>query len=159
MQHPRLRHLKKLRLRLMRLSEFIATCRSGDAIAPILSAVPCHLYESISSVSLHDLVDVGVTDSLRSRLIQISQSVTSHVVECPLCSAKGFFCEACRQGPPLYSFEVSDVRQCRECQAYFHKNCYKGIILKPTDLTGKRGSNCPSCLRSRPGSRSNSFIS
>jgi hypothetical protein len=42
-----------------------------------------------------------------------------------LCFARGFLCEGCHSGEPLFPFQLKEVRQCQDCKSCYHKKCVK----------------------------------
>lgn len=72
--------------------------------------------------SLQDLVDVR-----QGRLVPDLQAATvaceGHIKrDCPLCQARGFFCELCDSDRVIFPFD-GDVKQCPTCRSAFHTMC------------------------------------
>ena len=85
--------------------------------------------------SLNDFCSIRLGIYLKRLKKQLEVAV-KHIVEsdCPLCLAKGFYCEKCRKSDLIFPFQ-NGVYQCPNCFACFHEKCFR----KP----------CGKCLRQK----------
>jgi len=92
-----------------------------------------HLCDSVHHYSLKDLVHVE-NGSLVEFMMKATNTLISHIVNCDLCKAKGFFCEFCNHNEILFPFQLKKVVQCQHCKSFFHRKCYVQ-------------AQCPKCMR------------
>jgi len=134
-QVPLLRDARIMRKKLYYLREFMNSCPRllpTDPVAVSLCTLPGYLIENFDLCSLSDLVD---TAGLVDKILALADGCQKHIMACPVCSARGSYCEICRSDDPIYSFQVAEVTQCKQCGGIFHKTCFV-----------KTGF-CPKCLR------------
>ncbi|KAG1679355.1 Pleckstrin y domain-containing family M member 3 [Nymphon striatum] len=93
-----------------------------------------YLYEHIHLYALSDLLNI-TNGSLIQYLQKIVNFAIKHVLQCRLCSAKGFICEVCNSTKVIYPFELNKTYRCEGCHAVYHAFCMKDH--RP----------CPKCLR------------
>ncbi|XP_043231760.1 uncharacterized protein LOC122386540 [Amphibalanus amphitrite] len=129
--------VRLLRVRLVFLNAFLHTCRSGAA-ADLERRLQGrrHLCEHVHLYAPVDLRDTR-NGSLASTLQTVVEFAVEHVMNCSLCSQRGFVCEFCRDENIIYPFELETTRQCRQCCGLYHSRCWR----RPTP--------CPRCERYR----------
>lgn len=129
--------LQILRNQLNYLRAYLYTCRE-----PIIEELQKqmwpreYMYEHIHQYSISDLMQVK-DGSLAEQLEKVVKFGTDHVLNCWLCSQKGFLCEICNLSKPLFPFDTRNVYRCNLCSGVFHKTCQDS--LKP----------CPRCKRKK----------
>ncbi|XP_008553637.1 pleckstrin homology domain-containing family M member 1 [Microplitis demolitor] len=129
--------LRTLRIQLNLLRAYLFTCRE-----PIIESLQKkvsprdYLYEHVHQYSVSDLLDVP-SGSLAQQLQKIVEFARNHVLNCWLCSQKGFICEICNNPKVIYPFDMASTYRCGECNAVFHADC----------LNSKKP--CPKCERKR----------
>jgi len=63
-----------------------------------------------------------------ARLETLLQHCVTHVLGCPLCTAKGFICEICnRDDDVLFPFQLHKTVQCRNCNTVYHRQCFEKV--------------------------------
>ncbi|CAF0946724.1 unnamed protein product [Didymodactylos carnosus] len=94
-----------------------------------------HLYQSIHTYSLHDIVTLK---KLHLTLNNTIINAKTHVLTCVLCSQKGYFCEICKNRKEiLYPFDdLNFISCCHKCSAIYHNKCYQFV-----------DKDCPKCYR------------
>lgn len=128
-------HLQELRIQLNFLRAYIFTCRE-----PVIEELQKrvwpreYLYDHVHLYTIADLAQIP-NGSLVLQLEKVVNFAKTHVLECWLCSQKGFICEVCRDPKILYPFETSTTYRCDECSSVFHAKCLN--INMP----------CPKCKR------------
>lgn len=129
--------LQSLRIRLNFIRAYLFTC-----CQPIIDELQKqvwsreYLYEYIHSYSMADLAMIQ-----RGTLAQLLQKTVTfgeqHIINCPLCSVKGFICEICNGPKVLYPFHLDTTFRCQICGAVFHDQCLND------------SQPCPKCERRR----------
>ncbi|KAL0849977.1 hypothetical protein ABMA28_011895 [Loxostege sticticalis] len=128
-------HLQDLRIQLNFLRAYIFTCRE-----PVIEELQKrvwpreYLYDHVHLYTISDLAQIP-NGSLLLQLEKVVNFARSHVLDCWLCSQKGFICEVCRDPKILYPFETSSTYRCDECSSVFHSKCLNANIP------------CPKCKR------------
>ncbi|KAH9634195.1 hypothetical protein HF086_001397 [Spodoptera exigua] len=128
-------HLQELRIQLNFLRAYIFNCRE-----PVIEELQKrvwpreYLYEHLHLYTISDLALIP-NGSLALQLEKVVSFARTHVLECWLCSQKGFICEVCRDPKILYPFETSTTYRCDECSSVFHAKCLNASIP------------CPKCKR------------
>lgn len=116
--------VKCLRLQLHHIKNFLRSCRHADGSREDLMVLPDHLADDPHAFSLDDLVQVK-SGEMQAALKVIVQNGITHIKACPLCSAKGFVCEVCRDGEDiLYPFDLQKVYICQDCKTCYHRACF-----------------------------------
>ncbi|GJQ73965.1 hypothetical protein Trydic_g11882 [Trypoxylus dichotomus] len=95
-----------------------------------------YMYEHIHLYSILDLLQIPDL-SLAKSLEQVVTFGKKHVLDCWLCSHKGFLCELCNSSKVIFPFDVENVYRCEACNAVFHNTCLNAS--KP----------CPKCKRKK----------
>ncbi|XP_049887669.1 uncharacterized protein LOC126382026 [Pectinophora gossypiella] len=128
-------HLQELRIQLNFLRAYIFTCRE-HVIEDLQKRVwpREYLYEHVHLYTISDLAQIP-NGSLVLQLEKVVNFAKAHVLDCWLCSQKGFICEVCRDPKILYPFETSTTYRCDECSSVFHSKCLNANIP------------CPKCKR------------
>ncbi|XP_041974570.1 sorting nexin-29 [Aricia agestis] len=128
-------HLQELRIQLNFLRAYIFTCRE-----PVIEELQKrvwpreYLYDHVHLYTISDLAQIP-NSSLVLQLEKVVNFAKSHVLDCWLCSQKGFICEVCRDPKILYPFETSSTYRCDECSSVFHSKCLNETVP------------CPKCKR------------
>lgn len=127
--------LQELRIQLNFLRAYIFTCRE-HVIEELQKRVwpREYLYDHLHLYTISDLAQIP-NGSLALQLEKVVSFAKTHVLECWLCSQKGFICEVCRDPKILYPFETSSTFRCDECSSVFHAKCLNVSIP------------CPKCKR------------
>lgn len=127
--------LKELRIQLNFLRAYIFTCRE-----PVIEELQKriwpreYLYEHVHLYTISDLAQIP-NGSFALQLEKVVNFAKTHVIDCWLCSQKGFICEVCRDPKILYPFETSTTYRCDECSSVFHAKCLNANVP------------CPKCKR------------
>lgn len=107
--------LHALRIQLNLLRAYLFTCRE-----PIIESLQKkvspreYLYEHVHQYSVSDLLDVP-SGALAQQLQKVVEFARNHVLNCWLCSQKGFICEVCNNPKVIYPFDMeSTYRVIRE---------------------------------------------
>lgn len=128
-------HLQELRIQLNFLRAYIFTCRD-----PVIEELQKrvwpreYLYDHVDLYTISDLAQIP-NGSLVLQLEKVVNFAKAHVLDCWLCSQKGFICEVCRDPKILYPFETSDTYRCDGCSSVFHSKCLNS------------STPCPKCKR------------
>lgn len=129
--------LQSLRIQLNFIRAYLFTC-----CTPIIKELQKqvwsreYLYEHIHRYSIADLM--MIQKNVLSQLLQRTVSFGEHhIMNCSLCSVKGFICEVCTSPKVLYPFHIDTTFRCQTCGAVFHASCLND--LQP----------CPKCERKR----------
>lgn len=137
-----MQELRTLRFRLNLLRAYLYTCRE-----PIIRELQKkvwprdYLYESIHTYMLSDLIKVP-GGTLASELNSVITFARDHVLNCWLCSQKGFICEVCRNPKVIYPFDCGSIYRCSKCYSVYHEACLSS------------SKNCPKCKRLKLRTRS-----
>ncbi|XP_022915202.1 uncharacterized protein [Onthophagus taurus] len=129
--------LQVLRNQLNFLRAYLYTCR--DPIIEEFQKMMWpreYMYEHVHQYSVLDLQEIP-DGTLAGKLREVVDFAKKHVMECWLCSHKGFLCEICDSTKVLFPFDVENVYRCEGCSAVYHKGCLDES--KP----------CPKCKRQR----------
>lgn len=128
-------HLQELRIQLNFLRAYIFTCRE-----PVIEELQKrvwpreYLYDHVHLYTIADLAQIP-NGSLVLQLEKVVNFAKAHVMDCWLCSQKGFICEVCRDPKILYPFETSSTYRCDDCSSVFHAKCLNS------------STPCPKCKR------------
>jgi pleckstrin homology domain-containing family M member 1 len=139
-------HLQDLRIQLNFLRAYIFTCRE-HVIEELQKRVwpREYLYDHVHLYTISDLSQIP-NGSLVFQLEKVVNFAKTHVLDCWLCSQKGFICEVCRDPKILYPFETSTTYRCDECSSVFHSKCLNASIP------------CPKCKRKQSRTSNASLI-
>lgn len=81
-----------------------------------------YYHEHVYRYSINDLLLIP-----KGKLYQILEKAVifgrGHILECPLCSQKGFICEVCDSPKVLYPFDMKTTFRCDACGTIFHSKC------------------------------------
>lgn len=138
--------LQELRIQLNFLRAYIFTCRE-----PVIEDLQKrvwpreYLYDHVHLYTISDLAQIP-NGSLASQLEKVVSFAKSHVLDCWLCSQKGFICEVCRDSKILYPFETSTTYRCDECSSVFHSKCLNENLP------------CPKCKRRQERTSDTSLV-
>ncbi|XP_066593066.1 uncharacterized protein Plekhm1 [Prorops nasuta] len=129
--------LQSLRVQLNLLRAYLFTCREPIIESLHQKVTPRdYLYEHIHQYSIKDLLDIN-NGILAQQLQKVIEFAKCHVINCWLCSQKGFICEVCNNPKVIYPFEVGSTYRCGICNAVFHSTCLNAKMP------------CPKCERKR----------
>lgn len=124
-----------LRERLRLLGDYLLTCRSG-ACKKLHARMGqrTYLLESSMRYSVLDLRQIA-DGQYATFLISLVQHASNHVLNCDLCTQRGFICQICHSDDILFPFQFDITTRCKDCKAVFHLSC----------KTAKNA--CPRCER------------
>lgn len=129
--------LQSLRIQLNLLRAYLFTCREPIIESLQKKVTPRdYLYEHVHQYSVSDLLDIP-NGTLAQQLQKVVEFARNHVINCWLCSQKGFICEICNNPKVIYPFDMESTYRCGACNAVFHAKCLNAN--KP----------CPKCERRR----------
>ncbi|KAJ0181315.1 hypothetical protein K1T71_003400 [Dendrolimus kikuchii] len=138
--------LQELRIQLNFLRAYIFTCRE-----PVIEELQKrvwpreYLYDHVHLYTISDLAQIP-NCSLALQLEKVVNFAKSHVIDCWLCSQKGFICEVCQDPKILYPFETSTTYRCDDCSSVFHAKCLNVNIP------------CPKCRRIQSRTNESSLL-
>ncbi|KAI8503478.1 hypothetical protein Bbelb_184490 [Branchiostoma belcheri] len=128
--------VRDVRQQLYHLRNFLRTCRLGQNLYAEFEKLPDHLTHEPHIYSISDLLQVK-SGELVAPLKDFVEDAVTHVKQCELCQAKGFYCEVCgNDADVIFPFEVQKCSQCALCGSCFHRGCF-------------HNGNCPKCARIR----------
>ncbi|GAM21287.1 hypothetical protein SAMD00019534_044620 [Acytostelium subglobosum LB1] len=130
-RNNQLLRMRNLRRQMYFLKDFLKSCTAdGPSLLGMLHSND-YLASDVDFYSLADLVHYKqLLESLRA----IVARWLNHVESCPLCQAKGSYCEFCDSKETIYPYNIAKVTQCKSCQSIHHKDCFDK-------------NKCPKCLR------------
>ncbi|XP_055693532.1 pleckstrin homology domain-containing family M member 1 [Lutzomyia longipalpis] len=128
--------LQSLRIQLNFIRAYLFTC-NREMMNKFQEQVcgKTYLYEHIHRYSIGDITQQIPKGSLKQLLRKAIQFGQEHILNCRLCSQRGFICEICRSQKVLYPFNIDTTFRCDVCGAVFHDTCLNA--LQP----------CPKCDR------------
>lgn len=98
--------LQTLRVQLNLLRAYLFTCREPIIESFQQKVAPRdYLYEHIHQYSVTDLADIP-NGTLAQQLQKVVEFARNHVLNCWLCSQKGFICEVCNNPKVIYPFDT-----------------------------------------------------
>lgn len=98
--------LQTLRVQLNLLRAYLFTCREPVIESLQQKVAPRnYLYEHIHQYSISDLADIP-NGTLAQQLQKVVEFARNHVLNCWLCSQKGFICEVCNNPKVIYPFDT-----------------------------------------------------
>lgn len=101
--------LQSLRIRLNLLRAYLFTCREPIIESLQKKVTPReYLYEHVHQYSVSDLLDVP-SGALAQQLQKVVEFARQHVLDCWLCSQKGFICEVCSNPKVIYPFDMEST--------------------------------------------------
>ncbi|XP_035675398.1 run domain Beclin-1-interacting and cysteine-rich domain-containing protein-like isoform X1 [Branchiostoma floridae] len=128
--------VRDVRQQLYHLRNFLRTCRLGQNLYSEFKKLPDHLTHDPHVFSISDLLQVK-NGELIGPLKDFVEDAVTHVKQCELCQAKGFYCEVCGNDTDIiFPFEVQKCTQCALCGSCYHRGCF-------------HNGNCPKCARIR----------
>ncbi len=132
-----IQHVRMLRIQLMRMVDFLDTCRQGLELRTRINERGRHLMEGSEMYSMKDFREIK-SKHLQRFLMREVQRLAEHIkFKCVTCSARGFVCEICSDDRPIYAFEILKASACTGCKAFFHRQCIEEAL------------ECPRCKRLR----------
>ncbi|CAN7996306.1 unnamed protein product, partial [Ixodes hexagonus] len=116
---------RQCRMALGALEQYIRCCRQADSLQLRLQQLAPHLVNDPHVYSLEELWQVRTGGPLLGRLRSLKQDCQEHCLSCPLCTARAFICEGCREPRDLlFPFQLATTTQCQGCKACFHRACF-----------------------------------
>ncbi|CAG2109896.1 unnamed protein product [Medioppia subpectinata] len=135
---PEMKQTLDLRTQLFYLHAYLFTCQESIAIEMRKTVWPReHLFQHIHLYSVTDLFQVQ-NNLMSQTLAKVITFAKNHVLSCPLCTLKGYFCEICNSSQILYPFNTEATKRCEKCKTVFHLRCFNERYDK---------HSCPKCLR------------
>ncbi|XP_027885678.1 pleckstrin homology domain-containing family M member 1 isoform X2 [Xiphophorus couchianus] len=112
-----------LRERLRLLGDYLLTCRSG-AYKKLHARMGqrTYLLESRHLYSVLDLRQIA-DGQYGNFLTSLVQQASNHVLNCDLCTQRGFICQICHSNDILFPFQFNSTTRCKDCKAVFHLFC------------------------------------
>ena len=115
------------RERMLSMKRYLVVCRLAQEQRLLTQLQDRqHFVENSTMFSFQDLLDLqnGVLHQyLQARL----DTFLTHISSCVLCTAKGFLCELCPPSPGRQTIFPFDelVEVCSQCEAVFHRDCFR----------------------------------
>lgn len=101
--------LQSLRIQLNLLRAYLFTCREPIIESLQKKVAPRdYLYEHVHQYSVSDLLDIP-NGTLAQQLQKVVEFARGHVINCWLCSQKGFICEVCNNPKVIYPFDMEST--------------------------------------------------
>lgn len=101
--------LQSLRIQLNLLRAYLFTCREPIIESLQRKVAPRdYLYEHVHQYSVSDLTDIP-NGTLAQQLQKVVEFARNHVINCWLCSQKGFICEICNNPKVIYPFDMEST--------------------------------------------------
>lgn len=101
--------LQSLRIQLNLLRAYLFTCREPIIESLQKKVAPRdYLYEHVHQYSVSDLHDIP-NGILAQQLQKVVEFARHHVMNCWLCSQKGFICEVCNNPKVIYPFDMEST--------------------------------------------------
>lgn len=101
--------LQSLRIQLNLLRAYLFTCREPVIESLQRNVAPReYLYEHVHQYSVSDLLDIP-NGTLAQQLQKVVEFARNHVINCWLCSQKGFICEVCNNPKVIYPFDMDST--------------------------------------------------
>jgi len=101
--------LQSLRIQLNLLRAYLFTCREPIIESLQRKVAPKdYLYEHVHQYSVSDLLDIP-NGILAQQLQKVVEFARNHVINCWLCSQKGFICEVCNDTKVIYPFDMEST--------------------------------------------------
>uniref|UniRef100_A0A1A8M975 Pleckstrin homology domain containing, family M (With RUN domain) member 1 n=4 Tax=Nothobranchius TaxID=28779 RepID=A0A1A8M975_9TELE len=124
-----------LREKLRLLGDYLLSCRSG-ACKKLQARMGqrTYLLESSHLYSVMDLRQIAESQ-YAIFLVPLVQHASNHVLNCDLCTQRGYICQICHSEDIIFPFQFESIIRCTACKAVFHRSC-----KSTTD-------SCPRCQR------------
>ncbi|KAF7203990.1 pleckstrin homology domain-containing family M member 1 [Nothobranchius furzeri] len=124
-----------LREKLRLLGDYLLSCRSG-ACKKLQARMGqrTYLLESSHLYSVMDLRQIAESQ-YAIFLDPLVQHASNHVLNCDLCTQRGYICQICHSEDIIFPFQFESIIRCTACKAVFHRSC-----KSTTD-------SCPRCQR------------
>ncbi|XP_013409289.1 run domain Beclin-1-interacting and cysteine-rich domain-containing protein-like [Lingula anatina] len=104
--------VKEFRRQLFHFRRFVKTCRLGQSLFAELESLPSSWLDDVHVYSIADLIKVR-SGEMYDLLKKLVTKCYEHTRDCPLCQAKGFFCEFCNNRQDvIFPFELHKVENC-----------------------------------------------
>ncbi|XP_076269262.1 run domain Beclin-1-interacting and cysteine-rich domain-containing protein rubicon isoform X2 [Rhynchophorus ferrugineus] len=119
-----LEFVRKYRLGLIYLKEYIFTCRFAETVQERLEpALPSYFLAKPDEYSMDDLVKIK-NGEMKNKLKFLVDICCRHTSECKLCIARGYICEVCKDGEIIFPWQMKVVSRCSKCSACYHIKCW-----------------------------------
>lgn len=129
--------IRKYRLGLCYLKEYIFTCRFGETVQERLEQdLPPYFLIRPEEYSLDDLVNIK-SGEMKTKLKFLVDICCRHTFECKLCLARGYICEICKADEVIFPWQMRIVSRCNKCSTCYHLKCWNPATFK----------TCPKCER------------
>ncbi|XP_055911948.1 run domain Beclin-1-interacting and cysteine-rich domain-containing protein [Eupeodes corollae] len=128
-----LRNARLKRVQAQFVKEFITVCRLAENERVYFASVPDYITTDPDTWSMSDLID-SKTNTIHKSLQDLIKKCEDHIIDCVLCTARGFICEFCRKETVIFPWQPKVLR-CDKCGSCFHSNCWKSQF------------DCPKCQR------------
>uniref|UniRef100_A0A8C2L5P4 Pleckstrin homology domain containing, family M (with RUN domain) member 1 n=1 Tax=Cyprinus carpio TaxID=7962 RepID=A0A8C2L5P4_CYPCA len=127
--------VQSLRQRLRFLGDYILICRSGISkkIQPRLQQ-RTYLLDNSDLYSVLDLQQIA-DEHYESYLQSLIQFGSKHVLNCDLCTQRGFICQICNTDNIIFPFQFDSTTRCNVCKTVYHSSCKAKCPV------------CPRCVR------------
>ncbi|ENN74780.1 hypothetical protein HUJ04_003157 [Dendroctonus ponderosae] len=132
-----LEFIRKYRVGLFYLKEYIFTCRFAETVQERLEKdLPPYFLSKPDEYSIDDLVNIK-NGELKTKLKFLGEICLRHTSECKLCLARGYICEFCNANDIIFPWHMRTVIRCSQCFTCYHLKCW--------DDAGD--AKCPKCER------------
>ncbi|XP_016096244.1 pleckstrin homology domain-containing family M member 1 [Sinocyclocheilus grahami] len=127
--------VQSLRQKLRFLGDYILICRSdiSKQIQPRLQQ-RTYLLDNSDLYSVLDLQQIA-DEHYESYLRSLIQFGSKHVLNCDLCTQRGFICQICNTDNIIFPFQFDSTTRCNVCKTVFHSSCKAKCPV------------CPRCVR------------
>lgn len=123
-----LRIARMLRVKLKFIEDFINSCRFAQPFKLMFEKIPSHLTVDVDNWALADFLAIK-NGSFNKDLNKFLAKCEGHVVNCELCTARGFICELCPKKTVMFPWQ-NKVRRCIGCGTCYHTSCWVEDCLK-----------------------------
>jgi len=123
----------ELRLQLVHVAEFLRICRYAAEVWEDFRKQAADWLDDPEIYSLYDLTRVNSGELFHILRVIVARGM-DHVIQCELCSARGFLCEKCHASEVIFPFQFESVTRCDKCGSCYHLSCWSSV-------------SCPKCLR------------
>lgn len=134
--YKKCRHLQQThiyRLQLYHAQPYITTCSRAHNEMKMVESRPQHWASDPHAYSLEDLI-LAKNGSLVGEVKKLTKLCINHIAKCQVCAGRGFICEICGEGDPIFPFQLDSTALCATCSACYHVGCFCPL-------------RCPRCIR------------
>ncbi|XP_055605666.1 run domain Beclin-1-interacting and cysteine-rich domain-containing protein [Uranotaenia lowii] len=119
---------RAIRMNLKYIRDFIFNCRFAEEAKLLFQNVPDHLTNDLDSWSMVDFISVR-NGSFQKEYAELIRCCESHIFECELCIAHGFFCENCDRKEIIFPWQKR-ILKCSKCGSCYHDSCRQDECVK-----------------------------